>query len=566
MSRFKLFNNYYTDHYKPKFQFIIKSKLGRQNGSVLFDLFHNLFSMHPLVKLRGHLYKVNVLNQINNSPLAMEQLVALFHKTNRTTLSSKLVRLVSASSLKIEHLIKICKRFHVDITDDIWEWINHQLLNATPVWSSAYTHPIRKAWVHYLFENPDRKPEIDPEFASITICGIKLNETLPYIFNTCHPIAVWFSTKSTVALREKEQQCLIDRSDHPSTVTNTLIYSSALLNSQALKELKTFALEYSIILVDIDHSKLILSPLSAKLLQLVRLELQNLGHGGNPAAASDLVRWIPELMRGKVYADIDLPLNYRNIEKVHAIKKAGIPVVVNMGSIVTPPSQKSGTERCAINTDIIAYSDCNDTAVFMRKVAVQLIKIYEDPFTALIEAKAEICETAAFKQIQKRKGTLFDLRKAVEQCKTIADFYKFVGEILFGKIFHLSKDQVAECYFSIKYANMNPKFLFRNERDPQLIIKQVLQKYFKSLVEEISGPGAIYKALGGDALFTSGEYRPARMIPSIPIRALEGYACSNGMTDFMSDNIPPWRTLENDLNQMQFNSSGLSWVPESVKL
>ncbi|MBL7481436.1 glycosyltransferase family 88 protein [Legionella bononiensis] len=537
-----------------------------KNGSVFFDLFHNLFSMHPMVKLRGHLYKVNVLNHIVNSPLAMEQLSALFHKTNRTTLSSKLVKLVSASSLKIEHLIKICKRFHVDVTDDIWEWINHQLLKTTPVWSLAYTHPIRKAWVNYLFENPDRKPEIDPEFASISICGIKLDDTLPYVFNTHHPIAVWFSTQSTVALREKEQQCLIDRSDHPSTVTNTLIYSSNLLNSQALTELKTFALDYSIVLVDIDNLKLILSPLSAKLLQLIRLELKNLGQGGNPAAASDLVRWIPELVRGKVYADIDLPLKYQDNEKMYAIKKAGIPVVVNMGSIVTPPSQKSGTERCAINTDIIAYSDCNDTAVFMSKVAAQLIKIYKDPFTALIDAKAEICETEAFKQIQMRKGTLFDLRKEVEQCKTIVDFYKFVGETLFAKIFHLSEDQVAEFYFSIKYANTNPKFLFMNGRDPQLKIKQVLQKYFKSLVEEISGPGAIYQALGGDELFTSGEYRPARMMPSIPIRALEGYACSNGMTDFISDNIPPWRTQEDDLNQMEFNSSGLSWVPESVKL
>ncbi len=443
------------------------------------------------------------------------------------------------------------------------KWLSKQITATAPVWDQAWNHPVRNAWAKQKYEQSARAQDEQEQFADLTIKGFKIDEYLPYNFDTNSQMAIWFSINPAVGIREKEKLCLIARGTHNPQCHNTLIYSSALLNAQAKKDLEFFAKENNITLIDIDNLNLALSSKSKQLLALAQLELKNIGKGGNPAAASDLIRWIPEIMEGSVYADIDLPLDPQMKGKANPPQKAGLPVVLNMGSITKKTKQKAGQEALSLNTDIIAYSTNASTSDFMEAVASDLITAYNDPFTALTQADANISKTAAFKKTQKANGTIFDLRMAVNQCKTIVDFYHFLGEDLFKAHFKLTPKSMENFACARAYNLKIPQLVTSDGRDLNQIMTKIKQDYYKPLVEEISGPGAVFKSYGGANALSNPRYRSNAPLPTVNTRALEGFGCSNGMTAFRSDNIPGWQTPEEQFKNMVFNAEGLSWLPSS---
>lgn len=85
------------------------------------------------------------------------------------------------------------------------------------------------------------------------------------------------------------------------------------MNETAQIDFQQWAKENNIELVDIDSIDLkSVSETDAQLLNLAKVELEAMrkGKGGNPAAASDLVRWVDVIIgESSTYIDIDLPMN-----------------------------------------------------------------------------------------------------------------------------------------------------------------------------------------------------------------------------------------------------------------
>lgn len=520
---------------KPK----VKEKYLKQNplknNLALVDVLYDVIISHPQLKAKNTRYK------------------------------NELFETIALSKLAMKHIEE-----HTKNPGKVKKWLTDQLKESTPIWDAAWDSPIRDAWMREQLEQESWDEDRKLHFASVEICSIKVDDKLPYSFDPNQQIAIWFSTNPQVALREKEKQCLINRGLHNPVCTNTLIYSSAILNTEARKDMIRFAKKHKIILIDIDHLDMYLSPVSRELLELVKTELSMLGKGGNPAAASDLIRWIPEIMEGNIYADIDLPLDPAMKGKKLPPQKAGLPVVLNMGSI-TRRKGKHREEALSMNTDIIAFSDHHDTTVFMEHTALEIVKAYKDPFTALEKAdkltggNIGICHTKAFNKIKMKNGTLFDLRQAVSACVTINDFYLLLGKDQFQKEFKLTTQSLTNLELHIRY---NAKLLLLQTKDGSNLnekMNEVRQKYFKPLVEEISGPGAILTAFGGAESYNNHHYRSKAELPTIKTRVMEGFACSNGMTAFQSDNIPPWQTPIDVFNKMTFNAEGLSWIPPTAK-
>ncbi|WP_426759991.1 glycosyltransferase family 88 protein, partial [Pseudomonas aeruginosa] len=136
-----------------------------------------------------------------------------------------------------------------------------------------------------------------------------------------------------------------------------IVFSSLCLNETAQIDFQQWAKENNIELVDIDSIDLkSVSETDAQLLNLAKDELGAMrkGKGGNPAAASDLVRWVDVIIgESSTYIDIDLPMNDKKVTvEVHS----GFPVLLNMGSALTKDGQQPAMENPAFNTDMIAYS------------------------------------------------------------------------------------------------------------------------------------------------------------------------------------------------------------------
>lgn len=414
-------------------------------------------------------------------------------------------------------------------------------------------HPSSKEWAEAKASGE--------KLADVSLAGVPLTED-SYPLDTREQVAIWFSNNPSQALPNSQKIALSARKK-PTLKETRLVYDSTLLNSAATATLNEFAEANGIKLIDIRKAiKTNLSPLSRQLLELAILELENMKAGGNPAAASDLIRWIPEIMGDGVYADIDLPVDP---EKELAEEKAGLPVSLNMGSIVSNPISPHyhRQEACTINTDIIGYSKISpDRQQFIGTVGKELIASYTDPFTTLGKAKALICKTAGYRQAK----SLFDLRISVAKCHEDSGYFlKFLGADFLNEEFSLGNIQLAQQLLD----TLNPDDFFSvvAQQSKTAISLEgwksaLIAKLFKPLVEEISGPGAVYRAIGGANILTD-KYRNGRD-PSAKLGALEQFGCINKKTHFLSDNIVPWRTPEKEMPTV--NKDGLSWLPDAQKI
>ena len=88
-----------------------------------------------------------------------------------------------------------------------------------------------------------------------------------------------------------------------------------------------------------------------------------------------------------------------------------------------------------------------------------------------------------------------------------------------------------------------------------------LLKLYKSLVEDITDPGAIYQALGGERTFTN-TFRRKFMQPSTDATALQFFDSSNSKFVIKPSGIPLRETAEDELAKMDLNEEGVSSIPE----
>ncbi|HAU0818331.1 TPA: hypothetical protein JBH50_15300, partial [Legionella pneumophila] len=401
--------------------------------------------------------------------------------------------------------------------------------------------------------------------------------------------SVWFSNNPAVYMPQHVKTQVEKTAKLNQPGKTRIVFSSLCLNETAQIDFQQWAKENNIELVDIDSIDLkSVSETDAQLLNLAKDELEAMrkGKGGNPAAASDLVRWVDVIIgESSTYIDIDLPMNDKKVTvEVHS----GFPVLLNMGSALTKDGQQPAMENPAFNTDMIAYSkDKEARRQIIEGVAKKIIARYENCAKYIEESKNEelvrLKNSPGYKLFIEKTDGKFDLcalRAAVSEAHQDAlSFATFFGAEYFAKTF-ATQELIPVIKEAIQHQNQDLlTSVIENHIEKQHLndypktpdgIKKLLKSFqgivYKPLVMEFSGPSAVssswVEAISGRSIPRNFEYLAEPM--SQPLRVLQHHACVSGKANFSSDNIPKWCELQSDVEKrQQQREDGLSWLPDA---
>ncbi|CZH61151.1 Uncharacterised protein [Legionella pneumophila] len=437
---------------------------------------------------------------------------------------------------------------------------------------------------------PELKRELsDLGNGNVNILGLDVSREDKYAFDTTDIFSVWFSNNPAVYMPQHVKTQVEKTAKLNQPGKTRIVFSSLCLNETAQIGFQQWAKENNIELVDIDSIDLkSVSETDAQLLNLAKDELEAMrkGKGGNPAAASDLVRWVDVIIgESSTYIDIDLPMNDKKVTvEVHS----GFPVLLNMGSALTKDGQQPAMENPAFNTDMIAYSkDKEARRQIIEGVAKKIIARYENCAKYIEESKNEelvrLKNTPGYQFLVKKTDGKFDLctlRAAVSEAHQDAlSFATFFGAEYFAKTF-ATQELVPVIKEAIQHQNQDLlTSVIENHIEKQHLndypktpdgIKKLLKSFqgivYKPLVMEFSGPSAVssswVEAISGRSIPRNFEYLAEPM--SQPLRVLQHHACVSGKANFSSDNIPKWCELQSDVEKRQLQrEDGLSWLPDA---
>ncbi|HHT9929282.1 TPA: glycosyltransferase family 88 protein, partial [Legionella pneumophila] len=437
---------------------------------------------------------------------------------------------------------------------------------------------------------PELKRELsDLGNGNVNILGLEVSREDKYAFDTTNIFSVWFSNNPAVYMPQHVKTQVEKTAKLNQLGKTRIVFSSLCLNETAQIDFQQWAKENNIELVDIDSIDLkSLSETDAQLLNLAKDELEAMrkGKGGNPAAASDLVRWVDVIIgESSTYIDIDLPMNDKKVTvEVHS----GFPVLLNMGSALTKNGQQPAMENPAFNTDMIAYSkDKEARRQIIEGVAKKIIARYENCAKYIEESKNEelvrLKNSPGYKLFVEKTDGKFDLcalRAAVSEAHQDAlSFATFFGAEYFAKTF-ATQELIPVIKEAIQHQNQELlTSVIENHIEKQHLndypntpdgIKKLLKSFqgivYKPLVMEFSGPSAVssswVEAISGRSIPRNFEYLAEPM--SQPLRVLQHHACVSGKANFSSDNIPKWCELQSDVEKrQQQREDGLSWLPDA---
>ncbi|MFO9236931.1 Dot/Icm type IV secretion system effector Lgt3/LegC5 [Legionella pneumophila serogroup 1] len=437
---------------------------------------------------------------------------------------------------------------------------------------------------------PELKRELsDLGNGNVNILGLDVSREDKYAFDTTNIFSVWFSNNPAVYMPQHVKTQVEKTAKLNQPGKTRIVFSSLCLNETAQIGFQQWAKENNIELVDIDSIDLkSVSETDAQLLNLAKDELEAMrkGKGGNPAAASDLVRWVDVIIgESSTYIDIDLPMNDKKVTvEVHS----GFPVLLNMGSALTKDGQQPAMENPAFNTDMIAYSkDKEARRQIIEGVAKKIIARYENCAKYIEESKNEelvrLKNSPGYKLFVEKTDGKFDLcalRAVVSEAHQDAlSFATFFGAEYFAKTF-ATQELIPVIKEAIQHQNQDLlTSVIENHIEKQHLndypktpdgIKKLLKSFqgivYKPLVMEFSGPSAVssswVEAISGRSIPRNFEYLAEPM--SQPLRVLQHHACVSGKANFSSDNIPKWCELQSDVEKrQQQREDGLSWLPDA---
>lgn len=190
-----------------------------------------------------------------------------------------------------------------------------------------------------------------------------------YLFDPHKHVKIWLSTNPNSFLNIINQNRLIRlRVLNPEIVIN-FVYDSRLLNEFAIENLKKFCKEYNINPVDVvSINRENLTKYEQKLFEYYDREI-NFAENGNPAAASDLLRFTSPVFSLGTYTDFDVEVNTSGMDTV-AITT---PILFSIGSIKLF-DHIDEVEEIAFNTDMIAVVDIEDSKPMIEKIQRELIR------------------------------------------------------------------------------------------------------------------------------------------------------------------------------------------------
>lgn len=417
--------------------------------------------------------------------------------------------------------------------------------------------------------------------------GLDVQLDDPYTFSTRDTFSIWFSNNPKKAMPENHKTILAERAKLLAPGETRLVYSSSCLEQGIAEEFEAWANSHGIHLIDFEQLYLELDGEDRALADLAQLELSRMREhtGGNPAAASDLVRWMSILSEQPcVYVDVDMPLIDKDLKE--ATLKSGHPILLNMGSVLLKQGDQLPLEIIAFNTDILSFSTLNpERLAVTKKITSSLIANYQDCAAVLTTTKdpalIALRITPGYQHLLANAPEALDLprlRHAVIQAHAnVMAYAQFLGAACFCERYAEGQEQglIEEAITQVNEDALTQILLKRvrlkfteETMDEKAIVQAELNTQaahiYKSLVMEFSGPSAVTAVI-----MDNQADEPPRQFPELndaylasPLRILQYHACCMGKTNFRSSNIPAWEMHKEDSDvQQNERQEGLSWMP-----
>lgn len=145
-----------------------------------------------------------------------------------------------------------------------------------------------------------------------------------YWFNTQNHVRIWFSGQRDTFLNVENQLRFVHFREKNPTAKIVFLYSSSLLQPEAIDAMKDFCKQHHLTPLDFDTELLAecTDPADLALHEIARMELDRyrIKQGGNLAAASDAARLISKLLQKGTYSDFDTQVHVDKIDNVVKIK------------------------------------------------------------------------------------------------------------------------------------------------------------------------------------------------------------------------------------------------------
>ncbi len=195
---------------------------------------------------------------------------------------------------------------------------------------------------------------------------------MSYTFNPHHHVKIWLSKKPDSFLNFENQKRLIKtRYKNPNDQIN-FVYAERLLSDKAKEELDQFCKEYNITPVSVEKDIIpeCQTEREQELVKWYQHEIDTLDVGGNPASASDLLRWMGPVYRRGTYSDFDVEVSTTELEETVEVKES---LLLNVGSMKVLSDH---INLLSFNNDVIAVVDETAALEKIQKAQDGIINAY----------------------------------------------------------------------------------------------------------------------------------------------------------------------------------------------
>ncbi|MCS5708485.1 hypothetical protein CC99x_006140 [Candidatus Berkiella cookevillensis] len=186
---------------------------------------------------------------------------------------------------------------------------------------------------------------------------------------------IWFSANPDEFLNDENKLRFIRACLDNPDIRFSFVYSSAILSEFAIAELKDFCAKLNIQAVDVDSDvlRLLAHRLDKKSYHHAMQEIRHAvkKQGGNLAAASDLIRWLPGLIQCcGIYSDFDVELKFQKLEPVINVKS---PVILP----TTLEFEDDALNAYTINNEFLAFAFDEDNTTQLSADSIEIIRIVQ---------------------------------------------------------------------------------------------------------------------------------------------------------------------------------------------
>lgn len=217
---------------------------------------------------------------------------------------------------------------------------------------------------------------------------------MKYSFNPhCH-VKIWLSKEPDLFLAYENQLRLIEMRQKNTNDKISLLYSQDLLSEKAHAELKLFCYRNRIIPVSIEENIAPRCKTSNEqaLLACYQQEVFAFKNGnGNPAAASDILRWINSVYELGVYSDFDVKIDTKALPPLIEVDS---PLLLNLGSFFIPRR----AHILSLNNNVIAVVNNHAANIHIESIQNSILSAYqlgESDFTYNAYVQACVKELSA---------------------------------------------------------------------------------------------------------------------------------------------------------------------------